>query len=372
MKNFRDKKLTIVIILSVLLVGIIAFRIYDNVQSKKNRAAKVSGGAAIGVEVAKVSRQNLTPVIKFSGGLDPFWQAEISSKVDSRIDQLFVDEGDAVQGGQVIAILDNAELQALVEQARGSVYEAKANLEQADVDLNRNKLLLESGAVSLQNLENSKYRRDMAQGNLIAVQGAFDNLSVRLNNTSVVAPRNGIVTKRFVQAGFYSKAGSPIVSVADTTTLLAKASVGEAQIGDVLLGATAEVSVPAFPDKIFTGVISKISPVAAMPARTFTVEIEIPNKEGFLRAGMFANVTVKGKMKTNIITVPQSALVMREDQKTVYVVNADNIIQQKLIVSGYTVDGMVEVISGVQEGETIVVGGQNKVREGAKVIPEKK
>lgn len=372
MKNFRDKRLIIVTVISIVLLGIIAFRIYDNVQSKKIRAEKVSGGAAVGVEVAKVGRQSLTPMIKFSGGVEPYWQAEISSKVDSRIDQLFVDEGDFVQGGQVIAILDNAELQALVDQAHGSVYEAMANLEQAEVDLNRNNGLLKSGAVSLQTLENSKYRRDMAKGKLIAVKGAFDNLSVRLNNANVTAPRSGVVTKRFVQAGFYSKAGSPIVSIADTNILLAKASVGEAQIGDLLLGAETEVSVPAFPDRVFTGVISKISPVAAMPARTFTVEVEIPNEEGVLRAGMFANVTVKGKTKNNVIAIPQAALVMREDQKTVYLVNENNVIQQKLIVSGYTVDGMVEVISGVQEGDTIVVGGQNKVREGAQIASDKK
>lgn len=319
------------------------------------------------METGAVVRSDITPVISLSANLEPTWSADISAKVDGRIDSLLVEEGDLVRAGGVIATLDNSELAAQVVQAQGSLYSAQASLEQARLDLSRMEALAAQGAVSAQSLDTARIKRDMAYGQVRAAEGNLSLLQTRLNNASVVAPRDGIVVKRHLQSGYYAKAGSPIVTVADVTSLLAKATVGEGQVGEISVGSTVTVLVNALGNKPFTGKVTKLSPAAALPARTFTAEITVANPDGVLKPGMFARVELTGQVRKNALVVPEGALALREDQKIVYVVTADNKAQQRVLRLGYVGGGLAEVLDGVKEGEKIIVAGHNKIKDGAAI-----
>lgn len=361
----KKKTYGIIFIIVALLAGIIGYRIYANLEANKERAGRVSQGRAVAVEIGTVAKQDITPVLSFSANLEPVWSADISPKVDGRIDQLYVDEGDFVTAGMVIAVLDTNELQAQVVQAQGNLFSSKASLEQAELDLNRTAALAEQGAVSVQALDTARIKRDLALGQVQSAEGNLSLLQARLENANVVAPRTGIVVKRQLQAGFYAKAGSPIVTIADITSLLAKATVSEGQISELSVGSAVKIKVNALSGKEFTGNITRISPAAALPARTFTAEITIPNDDNILKSGMFAKVEIPGAVHTGAAVVPESALVMREDQKTIYIVTADNKAQQKLLKLGYVGNGIAEVLDGVKIGDKIVIAGQNKIKDGA-------
>lgn len=363
----NKKVLSIVVAVCVVLGAVIGFRIYTNIAANKERAGRVSQGRVVAVEVGKVSRQDVKPVLSFSANLEPVWSADISPKVDGRIDRLYVEEGDAVQAGTVLASLDISELSAQVTQAEGNLYAARANVEQAELDLKRTSSLAQQGAVSAQALDTARIKRDLAFGQLRSAEGNLAQLASRLQSAAVESPRTGTVVKRYLQAGFYTKAGSPIVSVADVSSLLAKATIGEAQISEISAGTPAKIIVAALGNKEFTGAVTRISPAAALPSRTFVAEVTIPNPGNFIRAGMFGKVEVAGAIHKNVLVVPESALVMREDQKTVYVIDNENKVQQRVLKLGYVGQGIAEVLDGVQEGERIVVAGQNKIKDGATV-----
>ncbi|MBP2651157.1 MAG: efflux transporter, family, subunit [Firmicutes bacterium] len=363
--NNKAKKWVIVVV--VIFIGIIGYRIYANLAANKERAAKVTAGKAFAVELGHVTRQDIQPVLSFSANLEPLWSADISAKVDGRIDKLYVDEGDFVQAGTVIATLDTSELAAQVSQADGSRYSAMANLEQAELDLQRASMLVEQGAVSKQAFDTARIKRDLAIGQLQTAEGSLAQLRERLNNAQVTAPRSGIITKRYLQAGYYAKTGSAIVAVADVTSLLVKATVGEAQLPEVAVSTPAIVKINAFGGQQFNGTVTRISPAATLPARTFTAEITVSNPDGKLKPGMFAKAEVPAQVHRNVLVVPESALVLREDQQTVFVVNMDNKVQQKVLKLGYIGGGWAEVIDGVQEGETIVTAGHNKLKDGASI-----
>lgn len=367
MATKKQKVISIVAVAVIVLAGIISYRIYANLAANKDRAARVAQGRAVAVEIAKVARRDITPVLNFSANLEPFWTADISPKVDGRIDRLLVDEGDVVGAGSVIAVLDTNELYAQVVQAQGSLYSAQAGLEQAILDLQRTEALARQGAVSIQALDTARIKRDLAIGQVRSAEGNLSLLQARLDNANILAPRDGVVTKRYLQAGYYAKAGSPIVTVSDVTSLLAKATVGEAQVSELAMNIPVNVQVNALGGKRFAGTITRISPAALVPARTFTAEITIPNPDNVLKTGMFATVEVPGQVHKNAIVVPETALAMREDQKTVYVVNAENKVQQRILKLGYVGGGWAEVLEGVKEGETIVVAGQNKLKDGATI-----
>ncbi|WP_245824073.1 efflux RND transporter periplasmic adaptor subunit [Sporomusa malonica] len=363
----KKKAIIIVLVVALVLSGIVGYRIYSNMQAGKERAGRVSQGQAVAVEVAAVTKRDVTPVLTFSSSLEPVWSADISGKVDGRIDRLTVDEGDAVSAGMTIAVLDMGELSAQVIQAEGSLFQARANMEQAELDFRRMEPLAKQGAVSAQTLDSARTKRDLAAGQVRAAEGALALYDSKLTGANITAPRGGVVSKRYLQSGYYAKAGSPIVTVADISTLLAKATVGEAEIAQLQSGAAVKVKVDALGSQEFTGTITRLSPVATMPSRTFTAEISVPNQQNILKAGMFAKVEVLAQNHLQAIVVPETALVMREDIKTVYVLAADNKVQQRALKLGYVGGGWAEVLDGVKEGERIVIAGQNKLRDGSTV-----
>lgn len=366
----RKKKLmSLAVFFAVALAAIVGFRIYGNLAVNKERAARMAQGKMPNVATAVVGRQDIQPLLVFSASLEPVWSAEVSAKVDSRIDSLLVEEGDAVTAGTVLARLDAAELEAQVMQAEGNLLSQKADLEQAELDLRRMEALSRQGAVAASTLDAARTKRDLAIGQVRSYEGSLALMQAKLDSARVVSPRAGVVTKKHLQAGFYAKIGSPIVTVADVTSLVAKATVGEAQINDVAVGKRVAVRVAALGERLFEGVIVRVSPAAALPSRSFVAEIEIPNPQGLLKPGMFAKAEVNGAGHAKALVVPESALVLREDQKTVYVVVQDNRVQQRLLKIGYLGGGWAEVLEGLQEGERIVVAGQNKVRDGAQIAP---
>lgn len=369
---FKNKRIMIgAIIVFLILTLTISYRIYTNLAANKDRADKATQGRAVAVETAVVTRRDITPTLLFSANLEPVWSADISSKVDGRIDRLVVEEGDGVKAGDIVATLDTNELAAQVLQAEGNLLTAQAGLEQAELDLRRNDALAKQGAVSLQTLDTMRIKRDLALGQLRSAEGNMSLLTARLENANITAPRNGVVIKRFVQSGYYTKSGSAIVTLADTSSLLAKATVGEAQMQDIIIGSTVKVLVSALGNKEFSGVITRLSPAAASPSRTFTAEITIPNPQGELKPGIFANVSTPVQARKNVIAVPESALVMKEDQKTVFVVNAQGVAQQSVLNLGYVGEGYAEVLAGLQEGDIIITAGHNKVKDGSVIAGAK-
>lgn len=363
----NKKVITTVAIVGLALVGVIFFRINSNLKANQLRAERASQGQAVEVEGAPVARRDINPVITLSANLEAFWVADISPKVDGRIDKMYVDEGDVVKAGAVLAILDTNELAAQVTQAEGNLLVAKAGLEQAEMDLKRAEMLAKQDAIAAQALDSARIKRDLAVGQVKSAEGNLSYLKTRLDNAYIVAPRSGTIVKRYLQAGFYAKAGSPIVSLADDSALLAKATLGEGQITQVKVGAPATVIVNALDGQSFSGTVTRISPAAALPARTFTAEINIPNENGILKAGMFAKVELAGNRRNGVLAVPEGALVLREDQKTVYLVDSENKVRLQLLKLGYVGNGWAEVLDGVQEGDLIVTAGQNKLREGSSV-----
>ena len=367
MATDKRKMLITATIFFVLLSGLIAYRIYANLAANKERANRVAQTRLVEVETAKVGRQDIRPIIVLSGNLEASWNADISPKADGRIDKLYVDEGDVVKAGSVIAELDMQELTAQVTQAEGNLLVAKAELEQAALDLQRMESLVKQGAISAQSFDAARIKRDLNIGKVKAAQGNLDQLTTRLYNARILAPRDGLVVKRHLQAGFFAKAGSPIVSLADTTEFLAKATLGEGQITQIAVGAPATIVVNAFNGQEFSGVVSRVSPAAALPARTFTTEISVSNPQNILKQGMFIKAEIAGSIKKDVLVVPEIALVMKEDQKTVYAITGDNKVKQQTLSLGYVGDGIAEVLDGVLEGDVIVIAGQNKIKDGTMI-----
>ena len=295
MQKKNKKIIGIVVITLVFLGAFVGFRIYSNITAAKLKASAITKGRVVTVEVMPAFRKNIVPQIVLTASLEPVWYSDISPKVDGRIGNLFTDEGQLVQAGQVVANIENNEFAAQVAQAQGTAYATRADLAQAQADLTRYENLYAQGAVSAQQYEAMRTKTASLEGLLRANQGNIGYLEARLGNTDVVTPHSGTVIKRYLQAGDYAKAGTPIFNIADLSVLIAKATVGENQINEILLGAPAKVVIDSLGSQEFTGSVTKVSPAAIVPAHTFSMEVSLDNTDNILRSGMFAKVVINGK-----------------------------------------------------------------------------
>ena len=368
--NLQNRKVKIVLGLLLAVCVIIGYRIYSNIQADRARAAKMSQSRSIAVVTAHPVRRTIVPQLHFSGSLDPEWQAQVAAKVDGRLEKVYVHEGDHVEKGQVLAILEQMDTDANLLSAKGSYLDAQTSLRKAETDLARYEKLYATGAVSQQVVDDYRFARDNAAAKLEAARGSLQGMESKAAGTVVTAPADGIVAKRFYQEGYYAKAGTPLFAIADISMLKTTIHIPEGQVTGVKVGNEADIALPAYPGKKLVGKITRIAPVADLPAHTFAAEVSVDNSEGLL-AGVYANVSLIGEPREQVLTIPMHAIVMRDDQQTVFVADAQGVVQRRVLALGYSDDKVAEVLSGLDEKDTIVVEGHNKLREGSRINMEK-
>lgn len=368
--NLQNRKVKIVLGLLLAVCVIIGYRIYSNIQADRARAAKMSQSRSIAVVTAHPVRRTIVPQLRFSGSLDPEWQAQVAAKVDGRLEKVYVHEGDRVEKGQVLAILEQMDTDANLLSAKGSFLDAQTSLRKAETDLARYEKLYATGAVSQQVVDDYRFARDNAAAKLEAARGSLQGMESKAAGTVVTAPADGIVAKRFYQEGYYAKAGTPLFAIADISMLKTTIHIPEGQVTGVKVGNEADIALPAYPGKKLVGKITRIAPVADLPAHTFAAEVSVDNSEGLL-AGVYANVSLIGEPREQVLTIPMHAIVMRDDQQTVFVADAQGVVQRRVLSLGYSDDKVAEVLSGLDEQDTIVVEGHNKLREGSRINLEK-
>ena len=165
--QIRDKRAKILIGILAVLVGIVAFRVVANILARSDEAKSSRQGRVAVVTADHPKRQTIVPKFRFSGTLDPIWQADVAAKVDGRIEKVLVEEGQAVTAGQPLAVLEQADTSANLLNARGLYMDAKTNYEKAQTDLQRYETLYGQGAISQETLDNMRFALENARGKQI-------------------------------------------------------------------------------------------------------------------------------------------------------------------------------------------------------------
>lgn len=276
-------------------------------------------------------------------------RAAIEPKVSARIETLLVAPGQMVKAGDLIAQLDAREIQARLDQAM-------AVREQAARDLDRARQLLAQKITSQAEFDAIQSRERVSVG-------ALKEAEAMLGYTKVVAPFDGVITRQLRDVGDLAVPGKPIVEMENPSALRFEADVPEALIGNMKLGAKLTVRVGVASPAV-EGAVVELAPVADAASRTFLVKLDLPPVAG-LRSGQFGRVLVPVG-ETRAIHVPLSALVVRRQMETVFVVEKQN-AQLRIVRTGKRTDGEVALISGVNAGDRVVVEGADTLRDGQPV-----
>jgi RND family efflux transporter MFP subunit len=327
------------------------------------------------VAVVKTTRVRLLNSMTLQAEFEPFQDVLIHAKVSGYVNPIRVDIGDRVVAGQLLATLEVPELKDQLEGARAS--ERRADTEHAIAKLNFDRLLgvnkSQPNLVAQQDLDDAQAKDSAAEAALANAKADADRYSSLEDYTRVTAPFAGVITKRFVDNGSLVEAGTssntgPIVELAENDLLRLRFPVPEAETPLIRTAGAVQIVVGAL-HRAFTGKIARDAWSIDRATRTMIVEVDVPNQDDTLRAGMYAAVTIPLQEADSVLAVPLQAL-SQGDSPTVFVVGAAGAIEVRHVSVGMETAALAEIRSGLAEGDLVVVGDRSGLEPGLAVNPK--
>jgi RND family efflux transporter MFP subunit len=323
------------------------------------------------VTLTRVARAEIRQVITITGSIAalPNQDVRVSSLVPGRIAQMNVAEGDQVRAGQVLAKIDDRPYRDQLQQAEAAVAQAKASLENAKLSRVRNETLFTRGIAARKDLEDARTQENVAAAGLRQAEAALEISSRNLARTQLLSPLNGMVVKRFVSVGEQvdGTAAQPVVEVANLKEVELLGNMPANYLGRLRVGESISLASDAAPGKTFTGRVVAVSPAVDPATNVGLVRIRIPNQERLLRLGTFLSAQVAIDTHAQALVVPPQAIYRDEQgQERVFVVTGENATAVPVKLGIETPD-RVELLSGVKEGDNVILTGGYGLGDKAKI-----
>lgn len=362
--------------------------------------------AAPTVAAAKVRRADLTRALVVTAEFRPYQEIDVHAKVAGYVKRIYVDVGDRVKEGQLIAVLEIPELQDEVQTAEASVSKSQEEIRRAQADLERtlsahdvahlaySRLADVSktrpGLVAQQEIDDALGRDRIADAQVATAKASLSAAEQQLRvaqadrqkvrtlfaYAQIKAPFSGVVTKRYadtgsmIQTGISSQTQSmPLVTLAQESLLRLVIPVPESAVSKMRLGGPVEVSVSTLGKK-FQGQVSRFADQVDTATRTMHTEVDVPNPKGELVPGMYASASLILDDERNALAVPVQALTRSEDSVSVLLIDQQNKLQERSVQIGIEAPDQVEILSGLNEGDLVVVGNRDQLQPGMAVQPK--
>ncbi|HEX2078357.1 MAG TPA: efflux RND transporter periplasmic adaptor subunit [Longimicrobium sp.] len=291
-----------------------------------------------------------------SGSLAAEREARVNAEASGVVTGVFAEKGQAVRAGQVLARIDDAAVRDQVLSGQSAVRSAQSSVETAARNVERMETLAAAGAIATRDLELARNQLAAAQAQLAGARAQLSSAQKQAQKTTVAAPISGIVSDRPVSAGSVVNMGTPMFVVVDPGSMRLEGSVSAAELGSVRIGAPVRFTVTGYPGQVFTGSVARINPAADPVTRQVPVIVSIPNAQGTLVSGLFAEGRVQAEARQGIM-VPAGAVDERGVQPAVVRLNGGKAerVNVTLGVRDPETD-RVEIVSGIAAGDTLLVG----------------
>ncbi|HEV2117695.1 MAG TPA: efflux RND transporter periplasmic adaptor subunit [Terriglobales bacterium] len=399
------KRKHLLIIVAAVMVLVAALSLFP-VRAKNQQDTQAVSPILRPVAVARVRPAPILQTLVLSGEFKPFQQVDVHAKVAGYIRRIYVDVGDKVKKGQILAVLEVPELSAQLLAADAAVRRAQDSIRRAQNEVARDKSshqathldykrlkqasLARPGLIAQQELDDAFAKDQSAEAQVDAAEASLSaagnelgiaqadqkRLQAMANYTRIISPFDGVVTKRYADTGALVQAGTasstqamPVVTIAQYDKLRLVLPVPEDAVPAVHLGSEVDVHVLAL-HRHFVGKVARFADALDLQTRTMHTEVDVDNPKGTLVDGMYADVTLVLHQLKGALTVPIQAVTRNGDQASVLVVNPEDRIELRPVQLGMEGPNRVEVVSGLSSGDQVVIGNASDFHPGEKVQPK--
>ncbi|WP_297893848.1 efflux RND transporter periplasmic adaptor subunit [Shewanella sp.] len=314
----------------------------------EEEVAKKEEKYAIPVETTTVVQGNVSSFYSTTATLEAPQEANVVSRISGLIESIAVEEGDRVQKGQVLAVIDS-------KRQQYDLNRSEAEVKIIEQELNRLKKMNNKEFISADSMAKLEY-------NLQAAIAKKDLAELQVKESRVVSPIDGIIAKRYVKAGNMAQEFSDLFYIVNQDELHGIVHLPEQQLTSLKLGQEAQVFNNQQSKNAIHAKVLRISPIVDPQSGTFKVTLAVPNQDARLKAGMFTRVELKYDTHENVITVPYSALINQDNRQALYVIDGTNANRREVQI-GYREGDSVEIVSGINPGEQVVTRGQQNLKD---------
>lgn len=361
------KKAKVAKVLALLLL-FLSFSIRCS-QSKKE-TVKEETFIATSVKVFKVKKQKISEKLFYTGVIEAWKKINITPDVGGKIAKIYVQEGDRVEEGQLLAELDTRAIRLQLEAAKAGLAVAEANYNDAQKNMERMERLKQEKAVSDQQYEKVKLAYEAAEAQLQQARAALNLAQHSLGVSLMKAPFSGIVASRNAEVGdvinpmmggFSPTSG--VLTLMDFSRIKIASDVSQQDFVRIKKGQIAHLRVMAIPDRVFEGHVSLVNMTADPLTKKFKVEIMVENPDLVLRPNTFGEITLEVSTHENALVIPQKAVL---ENKYVFLAQGD-VAQRREVFLGLQNSELIEVTGGLKEGDLVVIEGNYGLEDGAKI-----
>jgi len=354
--------------LSIAVVAIVVCGIAYRAKSEQRVAVWTAENAIPTVKVIHPATDATNGDMTLPATLQPLNSAQIYPRTTGYVRKWLVNIGDRVKQGQLLAVLDAPELQQQLDAAHADLQTARANLHLADKTAQRWRELIDSHAVSKQEADEKFGDLAAKTGTANSAQATVARLKTLADFTRIVAPFDGIVTSRSAEIGALVTAGNtssaPLFTIADSSTLRALVHVPQVYSALVHKGLNASISLPEYPGKTFPATVERTAEAVDSSSGTLLVELLAPNPEGTMKPGAYAQVSFALPAASNVVTIPSTALILRDKGPHVAVIDQAGKTQLRPITLGRDLGNVLEVTSGLAMSDGVIDNPPDSLQPG--------
>jgi RND family efflux transporter MFP subunit len=323
------------------------------------------------VAVGRVVVRDVEESIRAPVDLRPLLQADVGAKTLGYLDAVLVDRGDPVKKGQLLALVRPSDLPDQLSAARSAAAQADAAVALARANLERARALEPAGRVSRQELQQAETALASAEATRSAARSQVGGLATRLGETRITSPLDGVISARRLDQGALVGPGAntmPILTVDQIDVLRLFVSVNENDVHRLKLGQPAHVELDGLPGHRYEGHVVRLAPSLDPATRTLDAEVQLPNKNGELRAGMYGRAAIVTGVHPGALTVPVGAVQISNGRNFVFVLHGDK-VQRREVTLGVDGEQWLEIVSGIQAQDEVVTAGLEGLADGTAVRP---
>lgn len=358
----RIRTLMIILILA-LLAGTAAWRIYN---AQQQASLNIQPLAVTTAEVKQTPKLN---TLKLTGTVEGLTSAIISSRFAGKIDQVLVEDGQAVQKGAALLTLDTEELANAVRIAQNNVRKTEANFNTAQADYQRYENLYAKNAVTKQQLESAEARMLTSRTEVDDAYANLHNSQKQIADGSIVSPVTGVAANKAATIGQVVSPGTALLTVEQIDQVYVVVNVEQKDIAAAKQGAAVTITLDAYPGQTFTGTVAVINPVAGSESRMFRVKVKVDNPNQLLKPGMFAQATLTSGEAQSVLAVPRTAMMAHKGLHYVYVA-ANGQAKKTLVETGDLIGDLIEVKAGLKADMAVVIDNLDKIKDGDALLTE--